>query len=157
MSTDEASGVPRRYEIDPDPAWDGSDDQDGVLTVVLSWVPDPLVGRPPELAASPELVAALLADGLTGFITGPARATYDEDAFDGAGVMTPPELVRLIVGGDPAADFFYGWGEGLVVSERALALLQTRCRNLTVRPTDEPRPDMLSLLGWQLPPVISRE
>jgi hypothetical protein len=157
MSTDEVSGVPRRYEIDPDPAWDVSDEQDGVLTVVLSWVPDPLAGRPPDLAASPELAAALSSDGLTGFTTGPVQATYDEDAFDGAGGMTPPELVRLIVGGDPAADFCYERGEGLIVSERALALLRTRCGNLTVRPTDEPRPDMLSHLGWQLPPVIPRE
>lgn len=45
-------------------------------------------------------------------------------------------MVRLIVGDDASADFFYVRNQGLVVSERALALLQARCRNLTVTPVD---------------------
>ncbi|GGQ56330.1 hypothetical protein [Couchioplanes azureus] len=134
MSTDEPNGGPRRYEIDPDPAWDLSDVQDGVLTVELSWVPDSLAGRPPALVASPELVAALSAEGLTGYTTGAARASFDEDSPAAEEGVAVPELVRLIVGDDPAADFFYERSQGLVVSERALALLQAQCRNLTVTP-----------------------
>lgn len=135
MSTDQPNGAPRRYEIDPDPAWDLYDEEDGVLSVELSWVPDPLAGRPPELVASPELVTALSAEGLTGYTTGAARGYFNEytpAAEEGAAV---PELVRLIVGEDPAADFSYERSQGLTVSERALALLQARCQNLTVRPT----------------------
>lgn len=124
-----------RIGIDPDPVWDDHDEENGVLVVELSWRPDPLAGRPPELVASPELVAAMSAAGLTGYRTGPARGRYGEDTFGVDGDAAPPPLVRLIVDGDPAADFAYRRDEGLTVTERALILLQAHCRNLTVRPT----------------------
>jgi hypothetical protein len=134
MSTDKPNGGPRRYRIDPDPVWDGYDVQDGALTVELSWVPDALAGRPPELVASPELVTVLLREGLTGYTTGAVRASFDEQSLAAEQGVAVPELVRLIVGKDPSADFFYERGSGLVISERALALVQARCQNLTVRP-----------------------
>ncbi|MFC6018035.1 hypothetical protein ACFP2T_17685 [Plantactinospora solaniradicis] len=134
MSTDEPNGTPRRYKIAPDPAWDWCDEEDGVLSVELSWAPDPLAGRPPELVASPELVTALSAERLTGYTTGTARGTFGDGAFGVEEGATVPELVRLIVGEDPAADFSYERSQGLTVSERALALLQARCQNLTVKP-----------------------
>jgi hypothetical protein len=133
MSTDEPH-APRRYEIDPDPVWDLSDVRDGVLHVELSWVPDALAGRPPGLVADPELVTALLGEGLTGFTTGAVRATFDEQSLAADEGVAVPELVRLIVGDDASADFCYERGRGLVVSERALAVLRPRCRNLTVSP-----------------------
>jgi hypothetical protein len=104
MYTDKSNGALRRYEIDPDPVWDGSDVQDGVLTVELSWVPDALAGRPPELVASPELVTVLLREGLTGFTTGAVRASFDEQSPAAEQGVAVPELVRLIVGDDPSAD-----------------------------------------------------
>ena len=131
MSTDS----PRRYKIDPDPAWDQTDEENGVLSVELSWVPDALAGRAPNLVASPELVAAMAADGLTGYATGAARGYYREDG--GFGVepgQAPPDLVRILVEETPAADFSYQEGQGLTVSERALALLRAHCENLTVQP-----------------------
>ncbi|WP_328468404.1 hypothetical protein OHA21_51705 [Actinoplanes sp. NBC_00393] len=132
MSSDKPDGGPRRYEIDPDPAWDLSDEQDGVLTVELSWVPDSLAGRPPELVASPELVAVMAGAGLTGYTTGAARATFDEQSPAAEEGVPVPELVQLIVGTDASADFSLEQGFGLVLSERALAVIQPHCRNLTV-------------------------
>ena len=134
MSTEQSSGAPRRYAIAPDPAWDWYDEEDGgVLSVELSWAPDALAGRPPELVASPELAEALAAEGLTGFSTGPARGYFTEGAIGVDEGAAPPELVRLIVGEDPSADFSYERSEGLTVTERALTLLQARCQNLTVK------------------------
>ncbi|MGK5683345.1 hypothetical protein [Actinoplanes sp. URMC 104] len=133
MST-EQTDTPRRIRIDPDPAWDGYDDTDGVLSVEISWAPDALAGRPPQLIATPELVAALSAAELTGYRTGEARVSYDEDAFDVEEGDTPPPMVRLVVEDTPEADFSYRRGRGLTVSERALAVLQAHCRNLTVTP-----------------------
>jgi hypothetical protein len=137
MSTDLTNDTPRRYKVDPDPAWDGSDQEDGVLTVELSWVPDQLAGRPPELVAGPELVTTLAAEGLTGYTTGAVRASFDEQSVAAEAGAVVPELVRLIAGEDPAADFFYERSQGLIISERALALLQPRCQNLTVRPVGQ--------------------
>jgi hypothetical protein len=134
MGIDQSNGTPRRYKIDPDPAWDGSDEEDGVLNVELSWVPDPLAGRVPELVASPELVTAMATERLTGYTTGAARSYFGDGAFGVEEGATAPELVRLIVGEDPTADLFYERSQGLTVSERALALLRPWCRNLTVRP-----------------------
>lgn len=135
MSTEEPRGSAHRIGIDPDPAWDGSGQQSGVLAVELTWPPDALAGRPPELVASPELIAAMSAAGFTGYRTGAVRARYDEDAFGVEDGDTPPPLVRLIVGDDEAADFSYQRPAGLTVTERALILLQAHCGNLTVRPT----------------------
>ncbi|GAB7037683.1 MULTISPECIES: hypothetical protein [Catenuloplanes] len=134
MSTDEPNGGPRRYKVDPDPAWDGYDVEDGVLVVELSWMPDPLAGRPPELVAGPELVAAMSAEGFTGYVTGAARAHFGDGAFGVDDDTAAPELVRLVVGEEPAADFSYERGQGLIVSERALALLQSHCQNLRANP-----------------------
>lgn len=134
MSTDEPNGGPRRYKIDPDPAWDGSDVADGVLIVELSWVPDPLAGRPPELVASPELIMAMSVEGLTGYTTDAARGHFGENSFGVEDGAAAPELIRLIVGEDPAADFFHERSQGLIVSERTLTLLQSRCPNLRVTP-----------------------
>lgn len=135
MSIDETRDVSHRIGIYPDPAWDGSDEEDGVLTVELSWPPDALAGRPPELVASPELVAVMAAAGLTGYRTGAARGRYDQDGFGVEAGASPPPLVRLVVGDDPAADFSYRDEEGLTVTERTLILLQAHCQNLTVVPT----------------------
>jgi hypothetical protein len=135
MSTEEPRSVSHRIAIDPDPAWDGYEEENGVLAVELSWAPDALAGRPPELVASPELVSVLSSAGLTGYRTAEVRAQYGEDAFDVEEGATPPPLVRLIVDDDPAADFSYRRGEGLTVTERALVLLQAHCQSLTVRPT----------------------
>jgi len=137
MSADKPNGGPRRYEIDPDPVWDLSDVRDGVLTVELSWVPDALAGRPPELVAGPELVAALHREGLTGYTTGAARATFDEQSPAAEEGVAVPELLRLIVGDDASADLSYQPVRGLVVSERALTVLQSHCHNLTVHPPAE--------------------
>lgn len=127
MTTDEPDD---RIAIAPDPAWDAYEDRDGVLTVELSWAPDALAGRPPQLVAAPELVAAMAAAGLTGYRTGEAHGVYDEDVEDGA---APPPLVRLFVGDDPAADLSYRPGAGLTVTGRALAVLQDHCDHLTVK------------------------
>jgi hypothetical protein len=127
-------GAARRYAIDPDPAWDFYDEVDGVLTVELSWAPDALAGRQPEFVASPGLVAALEADGLTGYRTGAARGYYREDSFGVEEGETPPSLVRLIVDERPGADFSCVPGEGLTVSPRALAVLRAHCLNLQVEP-----------------------
>ena len=135
MSTEAARGVAHRIGIFPDPAWDGSEEEDGVLVVELSWPPDALAGRPPELVASPELVTVMAAAGLTGYRTGAARGEYGDGAFDVEEGATPPPLVRLIVDDDPAADFSYREAEGLTVTERTLILLQTHCQNLTVEPS----------------------
>ncbi len=97
-------------------------------------MPDALAGRPPELVASPDLVTALSAEGLTGCTTGAARGYFGEGAFDVEQGATAPELVRLIAGADPAADFYYERGQGLIISARALALLRSWCQNLTVTP-----------------------
>ena len=132
MSTDQPNGAPRRYEIDPDPAWDWYDEEDGVLAVELSWAPDALAGRPPELVASPELVSAMSAEGLTGFRTGAARGFFSQNAFGVEEGTTAPPLVRILVDENPAADFSYERSQGLTVSERALALLRAHCANLTV-------------------------
>jgi hypothetical protein len=135
MSTEEARSVVHRIGIFPDPAWDGYEEEDGVFVVELSWPPDPLAGRPPQLVASPELVTVMAAAGLTGYRTGAARGEYGENTFHVEEGVTPPPLVRLIVGDDPAADFSYRQDEGLTVTERTLILLQARCQNLTVEPT----------------------
>jgi hypothetical protein len=133
MST-EGSDKPRRYEIAPDPAWDWYEEEDGVLVVELSWAPDPFAGRTTELVAGPDFVSLMAAEGLTGYRTGPARGYYDEQAVEAEAGQNPPPLVRIIVGADPAADFSYAQSEGLVVSERALALLRAHCENLLVKP-----------------------
>ncbi len=39
-----------------------------------------------------------------------------------------------LAGADPAADFYYERGQGLIISARALALLRSWCQNLTVTP-----------------------
>lgn len=134
MSSEEPRSVARRIVIDPDPAWDGHEEENGTLAVELTWPPDALAGRPPELVASPELLTAMSAAGLTGYRIGEARAQYGEGAFDVEEGATPPPLVRLIVDDDPEADFSYRRGEGLTVTGRALALLQAHCQNLTVGP-----------------------
>ncbi|MBM2614773.1 hypothetical protein JIG36_04285 [Actinoplanes sp. LDG1-06] len=123
-----------RFEIDPDPAWDLAEEEEGgVLAVELSWEPDALAGRPPELVATPVLVTALSDAGLTGFRTGLARGYYGEGAFGVEEGQTPPDLVRLVVEETPEADFSYERSQGLTVSERALALLQEHCQNLTIK------------------------
>ncbi|MCA2218595.1 hypothetical protein [Jidongwangia harbinensis] len=104
-----------------------------MLSVELSWAPDALAGRPPELVASPELVAAMAAAGLTGYTTGAARGYFGDGAFGIEDGAIAPELIRLIVGDDPAADVSYVRGQGLAVSERALALLRAQCQSLTVQ------------------------
>ncbi|MGK5683346.1 hypothetical protein [Actinoplanes sp. URMC 104] len=135
MSTEQPNGAPRRYRIEPDPAWDWYEEEDGgVLAVELSWVPDALAGRPPEVVAGPELVAVMADAGLTGYVTGPARGYYVQSAFGVQPSDTAPPLVRLTVGDDQTADFSFLASQGLTVSERALALLQEHCRNLTVMP-----------------------
>ncbi len=141
MSADETADPPRRYEIEPDPAWDWDDEVDGVLTVELSWAPDALAGRLETLVASPELVAALSREGLTGYTTGPARGYFDEQSDEAETGAAVPELVQFIVGEDPTADFFYQHTQGLVISERALTLLQPRCRNLTVQAAGSDKDD----------------
>jgi hypothetical protein len=135
MSIEGTRDVSHRIGIDPDPAWDGSEEENGVLVVELSWPPDALAGRPPELVASPALVEIMTAAGLTGYRPGAARGEYGEGAFDVEEGASPPPLVRLVVGEDPAADFSYREVEGLTVTERTLILLQAHCRNLTVTPT----------------------
>ena len=123
-----------RFELQPDPAWDYCEDTDGVLTVELSWVPDALAARAPQIVATPALIAALSAAGLTGFRTGEARGYYREDSFDVEEGEAPPALVRLIVGDDPKADFSYERSSGLTTSPSALAVLQAHCRHLRVEP-----------------------
>ncbi|AGZ41296.1 hypothetical protein [Actinoplanes friuliensis] len=134
MTTEQPRNLVHRIGIDPDPAWDGSDEDNGVLVVELSWPPDPLAGRPPQLVATPELVALMAEAGFTGYRTGEVRATYDEDAFDVEDGAAPPPLVSFMVGDDTGADFAYWPGEGLTVTERALILLQAHCQNLRVSP-----------------------
>lgn len=126
----------QRYELEPDPAWDGcEEDDDGVLTVELSWKPDALAARAPDIVASPALAAALTAAGLTGFRTGEARGTYDYDqVFDVEEGELPPPLVRLVVGDDPRADFSYARPAGLTVSPAALAVLHAHCERLDATP-----------------------
>ena len=134
MSAGEPDATDRRYEIDPDPAWDAYDEADGVLVVELSWLPDALAGRPPEIVAAPELVAALAAAGLTGYRTGPARGHFGAQVIGVEPATAPPPLARLLVGDDPAADFAYEHSRGLTVSARALAVLRAHCDHLTVTP-----------------------
>lgn len=122
-----------RYAIDPDPAWDYYEEEDGVLRVELSWAPDALAGRTTELVARPELIAAMQAEGLTGYRTGPAAGYYGEQVIGVEEGEAPPELVRVLPGDDPAADLAYEQGVGLTVSERALAVLRAHCTNLTVK------------------------
>ena len=105
-----------------------------MFVVELSWVPDPLAGRPPQLVGSPGLVAAMAVAGLTGYTTGAARGRFGEGAFGVEEGALAPDLIRLVVGDDPAADFFYEQGQGLIISERALALLQACCQSLRVTP-----------------------
>ena len=128
----EPNGAARRHKIDPDPAWDWYDEVDGVLTVELSWAPDALAGRPPELVASQKLADAMSAEGLTGYRTGEARGVYVQDAFGVTTGDAPPPLVRIVVEENPGADFSYERSQGLTVSGRALALLRAHCENLTV-------------------------
>ncbi|WP_157442044.1 hypothetical protein [Actinoplanes awajinensis] len=80
---------PLRHIVEPDPAWDWTEEVDDVLVVELSWPPDALAGRLDELVASPALVAALTAGGITGFRTAGARGVYREDSFD-VDPDTPP-------------------------------------------------------------------
>src|SRR5688572_23148914 len=108
-----------RYFVEPDPAWDLSELDGETLSVELSWMPDALAGRLEDLVATPSLVQALLAAGVSGFSTGPARGYFTENSFGGP--APAPELCRLVVGDDPSADLFYLPGEGLVASERAAA------------------------------------
>lgn len=124
-----------RYVVEPDPAWDGFEEEDGVLVVELSWEPDALAGRLDELVATPQLVAALTQAGVSGFTTGAARGWYDEEnSFDVEPGTPPPDLVRLVVGADPQADLSYDPPRGLLVSEAALAVLNQHCERLDVEP-----------------------
>ena len=107
-----------------------------MLTVELSWVPDALARRAPELVASQKLVDAIAAEGLTGYRTGEARGVYVEGAFGVTTSDTPPPLVRIVVEENPAADFSYERSQGLTVSERALVLLRAHCESLTVHEDD---------------------
>ena len=134
MSSENTGGAPRRIAIAPDPAWDWYEEEDGVLAVELSWMPDALAGRAPDFVAGPELIEAMSAAGLTGYRTGAARGYFGEQVVDVEEGTPPPPLVRLLVDDDPAADFAYERGQGLTVTERALAVLQAHCRNLTVQP-----------------------
>jgi hypothetical protein len=129
---EEPEGAAQRYAVMPDPAWDWSEEPDGVLTMELSWAPDALAGRAPDFVASPALVAALSAEGLTGYRTAAARGYFHEDAFGVEPGEAAPALVRVIVEADPAADFSYERGPGLTVSPRALAVLRAHCQNLQV-------------------------
>lgn len=119
-----------RYSIEPDPAWDGWDEEDGVLVVELSWLPDALAGRSEQLVVSPALAEALRSNGITGFQTGAARGILDEDAFDVEPGTPPPPLLRLIPGDDPTADVRYTRPGGLTVSRRALDVLRAHCEHL---------------------------
>src|SRR3712207_2846535 len=127
-----APAVPR-YQLEPDPAWDHSEDDGGTLTVELAWMPDALAARTTEIVATPRLVAALREAGLTGFGTAPAAGHFREDAFVEPGTA-PPALVRLVVGADPAADLAYTERIGLTASERALEVLRAHCRRLDATP-----------------------
>jgi hypothetical protein len=124
----------RRYLVEPDPAWDWFEDRDGVLTVELSWPPDALAGRGDDIVADPILVRALQGAGITGFHTAPAAGRYREDSFGVDASTPPPALVRLHVDGDDAADVRYHPTDGLVVTERALAVLRTYCTGLQAVP-----------------------
>ena len=119
--------------VEPDPAWDWFEDRDGVFTVELSWPPDALAGRGEDIVASPDVVRALQGAGITGFRTAPAAGHYREDSFGVDADTPPPELVRLLVDGDDEADLRYRPTEGLVVTERALAVLRSHCTSLQVR------------------------
>lgn len=123
----------RRFVLEPDPAWDWYDDQDGVLTVELSWMPDALAGRLTELVVSPELAGALAAGGVTGFTVGIAVGFFAErGALDVLPGELPPDLVRLCVGDDLSADLAYLPGIGLTASQRVLDLFKAHCRHLDV-------------------------
>ncbi|WP_203823250.1 hypothetical protein [Actinoplanes palleronii] len=121
---------PLRHIVEPDPAWDWTEEVDDVLVVELSWPPDALAGRLDELVASPALVAALTSGGITGFRTAGARGVYREDSFDVDPDTPPPPLTRLLVGDDPAADMSYAAHTGLSVSQRTLEILRTHCERL---------------------------
>lgn len=130
VDSEDRQRSPHRYALQPDPVWDGSQERDGVLLVELSWTPDALAGRPPDLVVSPALAAALTAHELTGFRTGAAQAAYDEDAFDVEPGTPPPPLVRLILGDDETRDLAYARPRGLTASNRALDVLQAHCDHL---------------------------
>ncbi|GAA4965336.1 hypothetical protein [Actinoplanes utahensis] len=127
--TSEDHAQPQRYVLEPDPAWDWSEEQDGVFVVELSWVPDALAGRLAKLVVSPALAADLESRGVGGFRTGPARGLLGEDSFAEPGTPPPP-LLRLIPGEDPAEDIAFLPGVGLTVSERALEVLRAHCGQL---------------------------
>jgi hypothetical protein len=118
-----------RYFVEPDPAWDLSDLEGETLSVELSWMPDALAGRLEELVASPALVRALQEAALTGFTTQAARGYFTENSLDDSAAA--PELRRLVVGDDPAADLAYLPRTGLVASEQAVAVLRAHCTRTT--------------------------
>ncbi|MGH9279578.1 MAG: hypothetical protein ACRD12_15945 [Acidimicrobiales bacterium] len=78
------------------------------------------------------LVRALEAAGISGFTTKPARGYVRVDSFGVEPGTLAPELLRLEVGPDPAADLCYVDPIGLVVSDDALAVLRTYCTKLEV-------------------------
>ncbi|WP_067500190.1 hypothetical protein [Actinoplanes sp. TFC3] len=123
-----------RSIVEPDPAWDASTDENGVLTVELSWPPDALAGRQEELVISPGLAQALTGAGLTGFTTAAAAGVYLDQTFGVEPGDVPPPLLRLVPGDDALADLAYVPGKGFSVSEKALQVLQAHCKSLMVGP-----------------------
>jgi hypothetical protein len=129
-------GCSRDMLFEPDPAWDWSDNRDGVLVVELGWSPDALAGRLADLVVSPALAAALVAHGVSGFRSSAARGVFREDPFGVEPGASPPPLVRLVAGDDPAADVACVPSVGLTVSGRALDVLRTHCARLQVETID---------------------
>jgi hypothetical protein len=136
VNDEDHSGRQQRYAVEPDPAWDWSEEQNGELVVELSWPPDALAGRLEDLVVSPALAAALVARGLTGFLTSAASGVFRDDAFGIEQGVTPPPLLRLLAGEDPAQDVAYVPRVGLTVSARALDVLQAHCDRLQVETID---------------------
>lgn len=130
MPTDQPSLM--RFVVEPDPAWDWSEEPDGVLTVELSWKPDALAGRLEEIVASPALIEALRDAGFAGFETAPARGYFGEDSFEDDESTPVPELIRLKVSSDQTADLYYEPRIGLVVTEQVLTVLRAHCTRMTV-------------------------
>jgi hypothetical protein len=136
MSDSVDSGSKGWFVVEPDPAWDWSEDVDGVLTVELSWKPDGIAGRLDELVTSPALLRDLQEAGFSGFNTGPARGYYREDSF-GADESTPaPDLIQLNVDHDEAGDIHYVPEVGLIVSGRVLSVLKDHCTRMSAEDLD---------------------
>ena len=129
------AGVPpeSRFVIEPDPAWDAAEETEGELVVEVSWLPDALAGRGDQLVASPVLLDALTAAGVTGFTTTPARVAIPGDAFVEPGTATPV-VTPLIAGDDLGADLAYVDGRGLIASPRATAIIMGQCGRASASP-----------------------